>query len=212
MRMTFSCFRWRSKLHLSQRALGVHRVLERVGDLFYRHLLVGVDVARAAHDAVGALPDGFDGRVPRLHLERVPAHLEVAHLRDESGGRGSRERQRVERRIARSRRGETPVGTRAELTFVSPPWSPSEGVTEMGPSSAGPSSRRDPPGVSSGSAIGLRRCRCARRVRAVNAARLATEGRVRRISHRCPRTTLQIIIPFGSTFRPTVRSSKPRVV
>ena len=49
------------------------------------------------------------------------------------------ERQRVERRIARSRRGENPwVGTRAEkLTFVSPPWSPSEGVTEMGPSSGG---------------------------------------------------------------------------
>ena len=80
------------QLHLPQRALGVHRVLERVGDLLDGNLLVGVDVPCAAHDAVRAFTDGFDGRVPRLNLEHVSTNLKVAHLRAEGEGYAGRVR------------------------------------------------------------------------------------------------------------------------
>mmetsp|Transcript_10913 Transcript_10913/g.27526 ORF Transcript_10913/g.27526 Transcript_10913/m.27526 type:complete len:305 (+) Transcript_10913:506-1420(+) len=65
------------ELNLAEHALGVDDVLEGVADLLDGEALARERVARRAHHAVRALPDGLDGLVLGVHLEELPAHQEV---------------------------------------------------------------------------------------------------------------------------------------
>ena len=64
-------------LDLAERALRVGQVLERLVNLLDRDLLAGEVVERGADDAIGAVADRLDQRVPRIDVEARARHHEA---------------------------------------------------------------------------------------------------------------------------------------